>query len=200
MMKKIIYFLFLFPLLNSCDNSADRIIAQQEKIDSLKNKIHELSISDSLKNIQIAEYKNQFDSIALAIYYMKANPNTEFKGWTNTNRISEGDGNVYTVNPGANGGPGGYGKGISYNLTGRKMIKEPSLKNNSNESGIVVVKIKVNKQGKVISVDGPAQGSTTTSTYLLNLAKQASMAAQFDLNSSSMDEQFGAITYNFKAK
>ena len=142
-------------------------------------------------------------------------PKAVFKGWTNTNSSSEGDGTHpgdkgqtngtptgtnYSGTPGINGGPGGYGKGINYNLTGRKMMKEPSLKNNSQETGIVVVKIKVNKQGKVISADGPAQGSTTTSTYLLNLAKQASLAAQFDVNSAAMDEQFGTITYNFKAK
>jgi len=137
------------------------------------------------------------------------------KGWTNNDSPGEGDGThpgdkgqlngtpngtSYSGTPGINGGPGGYGKGINYNLTGRKMMKEPYLKNNSQETGIVVVKIKVNKQGKVISADGPAQGSTTTSTYLLNLAKQASMAAQFDVNSAAMDEQFGTITYNFKAK
>ena len=143
----------------------------------------------------------------------KTEPKAVFKGWTNTNSTSEGNGNkpgdkgqlngtpggnAYSGNPGVNGGPGG--DGIGYNLGNRKMTKRPSLKNNSQETGVVVISIKVNKQGKVIYAEGPVKGSTTTSGLLIKLAKEASFAAQFDVDSNAMDEQFGTITFNFKAR
>ncbi|HAP01662.1 MAG TPA: hypothetical protein DCQ93_07040 [Bacteroidetes bacterium] len=141
-------------------------------------------------------------------------PKALFKGWTDQKSSGEGDGKTpgdkgqlngtpngthYTGNPGFGNNPNGT-NGIGYSLSGRKMTKEPTLKNNSQEYGIVVINIKVNKQGKVISADGPGQGSTNTSTYLYNLARTASLAAQFDVNSTAADEQHGTITYNFKLK
>ncbi len=180
--------------------NSDLVVNSKKKNDNKKKKTTTVTVTPTDKKTELK---------------IQEQPKAVFKGWTNTNSTNEGNGNnpgdkgqlngtptgtAYSGNPGINGGPGGFGNGNKYNLTGRKMMKEPSLKNNSQETGIVVVKIKVNKQGKVVSADGPAQGSTTTSTYLLTLAKQASMAAQFDVNSAAMDEQFGTITYNFKVK
>ncbi len=111
-------------------------------------------------------------------------------------------GDSYTGNPGLGGGPGGIGPGgTKYSLNGRKMVAGPcTISDKSQETGIIVLKIKVNKSGVVISADGPAKGSTTTSNTLLSLAKNSLKCCKFDAPSGVPDEQFGTITFNFKLK
>ncbi len=189
-------------------NTGEKIISQENSDVVVNTKKKEDTKKKKTTTVTVTKTENKTE-------VKKEQPKAVFKGWTNTNSTSEGDGTHsgdkgqlngtptgtnYNGTPGINGGPGGFGDGNKYSLTGRTMMKKPSLNNTSQETGIVVVKIKVNKQGKVISADGPAQGSTTTSTYLFNLARIASLAAQFDANSGATDEQFGTITYNFKAK
>ena len=144
-------------------------------------------------------------------------PKAMYTGGSQNSSTSEGDGtkkgdkgqvngspfgDSYTGNPGLNGGPGGTGSGNGYNwkLKGRTILVKPSITDNSQETGIVVVKIKVDKNGRVISADGPAQGSTTTSNYLFGLAKKAAMGCKFNAPAGVPDEQFGTISFNFKVK
>mgnify|MGYP003346591612 CR=1 FL=1 len=47
------------------------------------------------------------------------------------------------------------------------------VNDNSQETGIVVITITVDKNGNVISANGPARGSTTTSANLLKKSKEA---------------------------
>lgn len=111
-------------------------------------------------------------------------------------------GDSYTGGPGLGGGPGGVGPGgTKYSLNGRKMVTGPcSITDKSQETGIIVLRIKVNKSGNVISADGPYKGSTTTSSSLLSLAKSSLKCCKFDTPAGVPDEQFGTITFNFKVK
>jgi len=111
-------------------------------------------------------------------------------------------GDSYTGNPGLGGGPGGIGPGgTKYSLNGRRMVSGPcTISDKSQETGIIVLKIKVNKSGAVVSADGPAKGSTTTSATLLSLAKNSLKCCKFDAPTGVPDEQFGSITFNFKLK
>src|SRR5205823_2929565 len=71
-------------------------------------------------------------------------------------------------------------KGVSYVMNGRKMTKQPTVSNLTMEKGIVVVDITINKYGNVIKAEPGAEGTTTTSQYLLTKGKQAAESAQFD--------------------
>ena len=94
---------------------------------------------------------------------------------------------------------GGIGtKGIAYQLGGRTIaeIKKPNY--DSQQQGKVVVTIRVDRNGKVISATPGAKGSTTTNSYLYSKAKEAALKTTFEANTIAPEIQVGTIIYNFK--
>ncbi len=115
-----------------------------------------------------------------------------------------GGGNGSGTGPGSGGGSGtghgggnGDGVGIYYDLTGRNWLAKPSISDNSQEQGKVVIDIVVDKYGKVLSANGPGRGSTTTSSNLVRKAKEAALKAKFSASDKGVEEQKGSITFNF---
>lgn len=111
-----------------------------------------------------------------------------------------GDQGKTTGDPNAQGydGTGGSGGGVSFDLAGRSSKQMPKPPNTFRESGIVVVTIYVNREGKVTRVITGAKGTTTSSPELRELARQAAMKAQFSQKDDAPDEQKGSITYRFE--
>jgi hypothetical protein len=97
----------------------------------------------------------------------------------------------------AGSGTLGATKGVSFVMPGRKLIKEPKVENLTMEKGIVVIAITINKYGDVVKADPGAEGTTTTSQYLLTKAKQAAQSAKFDTGPTMPLEQKGSITVTF---
>jgi outer membrane biosynthesis protein TonB len=96
---------------------------------------------------------------------------------------------------------GGLGvKGISYSLGGRGFQKLPPPKYDYQGEGRVVVEVSVDRQGKVIQAVPGIKGSTTLDEYLLRVAKEAALQAQFQVSSDAPVVQKGTITYNFILK
>lgn len=133
------------------------------------------------------------------------NSNLLFPGSKTTKGGSEGqtgqpgnqgkeNGNVNSTNYEGNGG---NGTSVSYDLVGRGTKKTIKPTNNSNETGKVVVQVKVDKKGKVISAQIINSKTKTTSSYLRNLAVNAAYQWEFDTNSNAAEEQMGSITFNF---
>jgi len=91
----------------------------------------------------------------------------------------------------------GSTKGYTYVMNGRKMTKNPVINNLTMEKGIVVVEITINKYGNVVKAEPGAEGTTTTSQYLMTKAKQAAESAAFDSAPTSPLEQKGTITITF---
>lgn len=90
--------------------------------------------------------------------------------------------------------------GVGYSLAGRKPKGLPKPVYTSNEQGIVVVKIVVDRDGKVISAIPGVKGSTTLDNALLSAAKQAALTTKFDKKTSAPSKQTGTITYHFVLK
>ena len=109
---------------------------------------------------------------------------------------TSGDPNAsgYYGNGGHNGG-GGTG---NYRLGNRRALTKPKPNFNCNEQGRVVVKIFVNKNGKVIKAVPGIKGSTNNAPCLLNAAKQAAMKTKWSPDTKAPDTQVGKIIYNFK--
>jgi len=93
-----------------------------------------------------------------------------------------------------NGGIGSYG---NYQLGNRKAKKKPLPKYEGAEEGIVVVRILVDKTGKVVSAYAGVKGSTTTDLLLLKSAKEAAMKTTWQGDESANGNQEGKIIYNF---
>lgn len=97
---------------------------------------------------------------------------------------------------GSGSGPGS-GPGFSYSLAGRKIFSPPKIYDNSQETGKVVVEIKVDKYGIVTDAIPGARGSTTTSSNLYRKAKEAALKAKFNASPEGVEEQRGTITFVF---
>lgn len=95
------------------------------------------------------------------------------------------------------GGKGGSGSGVSFDLGGRRMVAPPRIVDNSQETGKVVVDITVDKYGKVVQATPGARGSTTTSSHLYRLAREAALDTKFDANPTAEVQQKGTMTFVF---
>lgn len=76
-------------------------------------------------------------------------------------------------------GPKSEKEAITANLTGRSIRILPTLIEQNQEEGKVVLDITVDSKGNVVLAEGPARGSTTTSTVLLKKAKEAAFKTKF---------------------
>jgi hypothetical protein len=96
----------------------------------------------------------------------------------------------------------GTGKGLdgdgNYRLGGRKALNKEKYIQDCNESGEVVVRIEVNRNGKVIRAIPGQKGTTNTSPCLLEPAKRAALNTKFNSDTNAPSKQFGFITYVFK--
>jgi TonB family protein len=99
------------------------------------------------------------------------------------------------------GDGGGTGNsGISCDLGGRGYQKLPTPKYDYQGEGRVVVEVYVDREGKVNRAITGVKGSTTLDEYLLRVAKEAALAAQFDPKPDAPQIQKGTITYIFKLR
>ena len=121
---------------------------------------------------------------------------------SNSQGIAEGQGDqgIQHGDPNSNAYTnGGIGtKGIAYQLGGRTIVEIKKPNYDSQEQGKVVVTIRVNRNGKVISATPGAKGSTTTNSYLCSKAKEAALKTTFEANTTAPEIQVGTIIYNFK--
>lgn len=124
---------------------------------------------------------------------------------------NQGDPNAprYTGKPGGKGGEGqsgsgrgsgGGGNGISYSLNGRTALQLPPPEYPKQRGGRVVVKVWVNREGKVLKAEAGEPGSTTFDQALLEAAKKAALQALFDVAANAPEVQTGSITYVFQLK
>lgn len=99
-------------------------------------------------------------------------------------------------------GNGGIGNSGDYRLGGRQALERPKPTYDCADEGRVVVKVYVNRSGKVVNAipgekiaNGPA--STTSSTCLYDRARSAAMRTTWQGDSNAPDMQVGYIIYNF---
>ena len=78
---------------------------------------------------------------------------------------------------------------IISNLTGRNIRILPQLNEQYQEEGKIVLDITVDYKGNVVLAEGPARGSTTTSTKLLNKAKEAAFKTKFSAVEAPSDSE-----------
>lgn len=89
----------------------------------------------------------------------------------------------------------------SAKVAGRSTVGSLPLPNYSvQKSGRVVVKITVNREGKVTTAIPGYQGTTVTDKTLWESAKNAALKAIFNVNQSAPVSQEGTITYIFTLK
>jgi len=111
---------------------------------------------------------------------------------------SNGDINATNMNGDKSTGLGN--KGFSYSLSGRSITVKPTIKDDSQKRGTVVIRIKVDRNGNVISASHQIKGSTTSDDYLVQKAIRSAKKAKFNAEPNAAAEQVGTITYVFKVQ
>jgi TolA protein len=108
----------------------------------------------------------------------------------------KGDPNARNYGQGGSGS-GDEGAGVSYSLSGRSAISMPKPRYPGNDAGLVVVKVTVDKNGKVTGAEPGARGTTIMDQAFWNEAKQAALKAKFNVSETAPAFQQGSITYRF---
>lgn len=98
----------------------------------------------------------------------------------------------YYGSPGSGSGTGGYG------LNGRSLVNKGKVPQECNESGTVVVKIEVDKNGKVISATPGVRGTTNNNPCLLEPARKTAFMHKWNLDANAPSKQVGFVVVNFK--
>ena len=119
-----------------------------------------------------------------------------------TEGITQGEGNQGNIT----GSPGsdnysdalssGQG-GIDFSLDGRNPVSLPKPDYNTQVSGTIVVSIRVDRDGKVISAQPGVRGTNILDETLLEAARKAALKARFNSKSDAAFTQAGTITYRF---
>ena len=89
-------------------------------------------------------------------------------------------------------------KSVSGAISNRSVIKKPTIRDNTQKEGRVIVKICVDSSGKVISSTYTQIGSTTTDAHLIELAEKG--ALQFQFSESDVFRQCGRVIIDFTLK
>jgi flagellar biosynthesis GTPase FlhF len=110
--------------------------------------------------------------------------------------VSTGDANAQKYGAGGSGS-GDQGSGVSFDLSGRTANSLPKPNYPGDDAGIVVVKVTVDKYGKVTSAEPGARGTTIANKSFWDEAKQAALKAKFNLDNNAPAFQQGTISYRF---
>ncbi len=105
------------------------------------------------------------------------------------------DGDPYA--PSYFGGSGPGKGGIGFGLGGRGRPSKRIYKQDCNEYGLVVVRIEVNRQGKVIKAEPGIRGTTNTHPCLLEPAKKIALSHKWPADSDAPTTQVGFVSINF---
>lgn len=111
----------------------------------------------------------------------------------------EGNQGVPGGSPGGVQGAGGGTGSSGFSLAGRSLVGSlPRPAYDSNDEGRVVIRITVDRSGRVINAIYEQAGSTTNTRALVDAARAAALKARF--SDSDSDIQTGTITYIFLLK
>lgn len=98
----------------------------------------------------------------------------------------------YYGNTGAGSGTAGYG------LSGRSLVSRGKVAQECNEAGRVVVRIVVDRSGKVIEATPGVRGTTNTHPCLMEPARRTAFMHQWNTDSRAPGQQIGFVVVNFK--
>jgi outer membrane biosynthesis protein TonB len=158
--------------------------------------------NDALSNIMKGSNKGGDGDDKTAGNKGKANGSLGSNGYSGTGGGTgggNGTGNGIGTGSGYGAGSGGgSGNGTGYSLGNRKAISKPKPNSDcSNETGIVVVEITVDKNGNTTNAVAGIRGTTITAKCLKDQAKMAAMNTKWSASGDAPEKQVGKIIYNF---
>ena len=181
-------------LITQQEEETARAEAQQKRVEQAKKAEEQRKIDAEKQRVE-AEKKKKADDISKMVGNAFGNGTSQSQG------INKGPGNQGNPNgvPGSdNYGPGSGSGNIGFSLNGRKMVQRPVIIETSQDQGKVVVKIIVDKYGKVTKATAGERGTTATSAYLFRISEEAALKTKFDANNDAVEEQVGTMNFTYK--
>ena len=163
--------------------------AAAEKVEREKREAEEK------KRAEDAEKKRKLDALIGGVKNAEGNSDGGEGPDSQGGNKGQLDGDPYAASYFGGSGPGKGG--IGYGLGGRGRPSKQIYKQECNEYGLVVVKILVNRQGKVISAEPGIRGTTNTHPCLLAPAKKIAMSHKWPADSDAPTTQVGFVSINF---
>ncbi len=96
------------------------------------------------------------------------------------------------------GDPGTGSGGVGFGLNGRGKPSKDVFKQDCNESGLVVVRIEVDRNGRVIKAEPGVKGTNNTAACLLEPAKKIALSHKWKADDKAPARQVGFVSVNFK--
>lgn len=170
----------------------------------LKSKVKsEVKTSQPNNSPKTTKEKNKVDDKAIFSGFKGSGTGTGSQGNT------AGDGNMGDPSGsksdnylGKNTGLGSEGDGrgkIGSGLLGRKMNSIPTIVDNSNKTGKVIISVKVGADGSVINSSYVAKGSTITDSDLISKCEKTAKKAKFTA-SEDKDTDYGTLVFSFEIR
>ena len=147
-----------------------------------------------LKPKKLVEKKKKLDNLIGGVKNSKGN---DYGGKGDDNKPGNKgqlNGDPYATSIFGDSGPGK--DGVDFGLGGRDKVYSNKFEQDCNEEGLVVVEIRVNRNGKVVKATPGIQGTNGTSC-LFEAAKKTALSFKFTPNQNAPDIQIGYVSVNF---
>lgn len=171
-------------------------IRKQKEIEKVEQKRRE----EEEQKQKEEEERKKIEALTKNAFTQPGNTNND--ATSDGNKIGAGNQGDPEGDPNAQNYSDGRGlgnKGIGFSLKGRSpqggSLPKPAY--TANESGTIVVRVTVDRNGNVTSASYQAKGSTTTSQTLIKAALDAANKAKFNNDNNADAYQVGTITYRF---
>lgn len=151
--------------------------------------------AEERKKREEAEKKKKLDNLIGGVKNANGNDNGGEGPDKQGGNKGQLDGDPYA--PSYFGGSGPGKGGIGFGLGGRGRPSKQIYKQDCNEYGLVVVRIEVNRQGKVVKAEPGIRGTTNTHPCLLEPAKKIAFSHKWQSDSDAPTTQVGFVSINF---
>jgi hypothetical protein len=166
----------------------DNAKAESEIAERLKREAEER------KKREDAEKKKKLDNLIGAVKNSKGNDHGGEGDDNKPGNKGQLNGDPYATSVFEDSGPGK--DGVDFGLGGRDKVYSNKFEQECNEEGLVVVEIRVNRNGKVVKATPGIQGTNGTSC-LFEAAKKTALSFKFTPNQNAPDIQIGYVSVNF---
>lgn len=185
----------------TADNSEEIAIKKQKEAETKAKAIADAKAKAEAERVakekrELEEKKKKLDAL---IGGVSKSEGTATGGEGDDNKAGDKgqlDGNPYAPSYFGSGGAGSGG--VGYGLNGRGSASYQTLKQDCNESGMVIVRIVVNKNGNVIEAEPGVRGTTNTAACLLEPAKKIALSHKWRPDPNAPTKQIGFVKVNFK--
>ena len=156
---------------------------QQQKLKEIEEKRKAEEAEEAEKKEKVSYFKSLFNKSKNIADSQK----TESAGESPNTSDSDGKSSVSKGN-----------SNIEGDIGNRQVLQTPSINDNSQKQGRVVVKICVDSSGKVITAKYTQVGSTTADSYLIGLAEKGALEYRF--STSDSDRECGRVIIDFRLR